>query len=306
MDWDKFLIKKAKRALNEITDFQSVIYKPPTHILIKIKNGKFELVTTERQKNDYRTKSIKKFLEKIDLSDNNDCVIPLRTSDSYEKQSDFCFSWAKPASKKGLLFPCWSFDNWEETVKEFDMHYIPWESRIEEPYFRGKDSTIEGSNLRKIVQNFYPDNITLNDSTINPVTDLMKYKVAFDLPGGKPWSVRTPYIDLSGCASLRILHYYPRWNETPWIQFYEDDKDLNGIPIEGNYNAPINQKQINPLKKRIAETLDTLYGKRSQNRAQKIREKIKSLTTKNITNYISFILKYIGDAQDIHNVQLKE
>jgi len=189
--------------------------------------------------------------------------------DSYGYDNDISFCWSKPYNKPGLLFPCWSFNNWENTVKEFDKHYIPWEEKLDEPYFKGQDSTKTKSNIRKIFKQMYPENVTLDDPVVSPVTDLMKYKVCFDLPGAKPWSVRTPYIDLSGSASLRVLHYYPKWGEKPWIQFYEDPKDLRGIFIEGNYDKPLKEQQIAMLQDEVPPVLNTLYGKRAQNRAEK-------------------------------------
>jgi hypothetical protein len=300
MDWDKFLLKRAKEDLSMYKNYDNVI-RGTKNAIIQIKEGKFNIKYqdgfTKTVFFEARERIIPYIFKQIDLSEMPDCKIPIYTYDSYDYNNNFHFCWAKPYTKPGLLFPCWSFYNWENTVKDFDKKYIPWESRYDEPYFKGSDTTARRSGVRKLFEDMYPDNVFLDDPVFSPVTDLMKYKVVFDLPGTKPWSVRTPYIDLSGSASLRVLHYYPKWGEKPWIQFYEDPKDLRGIFIEGNYDKPLKPEQINMLKDEVPSMVNTLNGKRAQNRAEKMRDRMKSLTTKHITNYISFICKYIGERQ---------
>jgi len=272
MDWDKFLLKRAKQDLSTFNTFDITV-KTHKHFFLQNKEGKFNI---QYQKDDVSTPFLKErivfidnLFKKIKTEDLPDFRIKMYKLDSYGYDNDISFCWSKPYNKPGLLFPCWSFNNWENTVKEFDKHYIPWEEKLDEPYFKGQDSTKTKSNIRKIFKQMYPENVTLDDPVVSPVTDLMKYKVCFDLPGAKPWSVRTPYIDLSGSASLRVLHYYPKWGEKPWIQFYEDPKDLRGIFIEGNYDKPLKEQQIAMLQDEVPPVLNTLYGKRAQNRAEK-------------------------------------
>lgn len=301
MDWDKFLLKRAKEDLSMYKNYNNVV-TGQKYGTIQIKEGKFSLKYPGKYSEglffENREKMIPYVFKHIDLSELPDCKIPIYLHDSYDYHDNFYFTWAKPYNKPGLLFPCWTFYNWEKEVQEFDKHYIPWEDRLDEPYFRGGDSTRRRSEVRSIFRSMYPYNITLGDPVWKPVTDIMKYKIAFDLPGVKPWSVRTPYIDLSGSASLRILHYYPKWNEKQWIQFYEDPKDLRGIVIEGNYNKPLKEQDIHMLEEEVPKQLKTLLGKRAQQRAEKMRERIKTLTIKHIAKYISFICTYIGERQD--------
>ena len=49
----------------------------------------------------------------------------------------------------------------------------------------------------------------------------------------------------------------------------------------------------------MPKQLRLLQGKRAQNRAEKMREKMKSLTTKHMLTYIKFICNYIGEKQDL-------
>jgi hypothetical protein len=302
MDWDKFLLKRAKEDLSAFKDFDfDIKTKTDKHVFLQNKEGKF-IVKYKKEQIKYnhfleRIKFIEDLFKKIKTEDLPDFVVKLYIYDSYGYDSDISFSWAKPYNKSGLLFPCWKFDDWENTKKKFETNYIPWEEKLDEPYFKGINSSRTRSNIRQIFHKLYPNNIILDDPVSSPVTDLMKYKVCFDLGGAKPWSVRTPYIDLSGSASLRVLHYYPKWGEKPWIQFYEDPKDLRGIFIEGNYDQPLKKEQISMLEDEVPLVLNTLYGKRAQNRAEKMREHMKSLTTKHMTNYISFICNYIGERQ---------
>ena len=299
MDWDKFLLKRAKEQLSEYKNFELKNVERH-HVVIKNKEGKLSL-THKLQKDHFaqpRIQFVQSLFNKINTKDLPDFSIKLNNFDSYDYDDTLSFCWARPYNKPGLLMPCWSFNKWEETIATFDKEYIPWESRLDEPYFRGADSSKDRSNIRKIVHNIYPKNVILNNPIRKPETEAMKYKLCFDLPGAKPWSVRSPYIDLSGSASVRIIHYYPKWDEKPWIQFYEDPKEMRGIFIEGNYDRPLKQEQIHYLEDELPRYIKLSLGKRSQTRAEKIREKMKQLTTQHMVNYVSYICNYIGERQD--------
>lgn len=301
MDWDNFLLKRAKEDLSSYKNFNNLV-TGQRFGMIQIKEGKFSLkYPGEFSKTIFfeSRQRIIPYMFNTDLSELPDCKIPIYLYDSYDYADNFSFTWAKPYNKPGLLFPCWSFYNWEKTVKEFDKAYIPWKDRSDEPYFRGADSTKKRSNIRKLFQQMYPENITLDHPVVKPIAELMNHKIVFDLPGQKPWSIRTPYINLSGSASLRVFHYYPKWGETPWIQFFEDPKDLHGIMLESNWDKPLKEEQIRQLEDELPEQIRLLHGKRAQNRAEKLREKMKTLTTQHMLNYIKFICTYIGEKQDL-------
>jgi hypothetical protein len=314
MDWDTALMKRAKHDLLGFKSFNNLKVKG-NHAIIQIKEGKYSLKRMYKHDPDGlfypREKYINKLLHLIDVSDLPDVQVPINLYDSYEWDGDFSFVWAKPYNKNGLLFPSWEFDEWNKKVKEFDDEYIAWDERSDTPYFKGRNTTEKSSNLRHILQDMYPEYILLDKLTTDneakykktkeyePITTLMKHKIVFDLPGNKPWSVRTPYIYLSGSTSLRIFQYYPRWGEKQWIQFFEDPKDLHGIMIEGNYDKPLKQEQVKYLEDEMPKQLRLLQGKRAQNRAEKMRERMKSLTTKHMLTYIKFICNYIGEKQDL-------
>jgi len=315
MDWDTVLMKRAKQDL-EMFDTFNKIKIDNTYGVIIIKDGKFNYKRNYKHNPEElmypREMHVKQMFKMIDTSDLPDVQIPVHLMDSYDWAGNFSFVWAKPYSKKGLLFPSWEFDDWDTKVKNFNNAYIPWKDRSDEPYFKGRDTTFPTSNIRKILRGLFPDYIHLDpiifteneakykqNKTYEPTTNLIKHKIVLDIPGTKPWSVRTPYIYLSGSASLRIFHYYPRWNEKPWIQFFEEPKDLHGLMLESNWEKPLKEEQIEYLQDEMPKQFRLLHGKRAQNRAEKMREKMKSLTTKHMLTYIKFICNYIGEKQDL-------
>lgn len=302
MDWNTFLTKRAKHDLELCSDLNSII-QSDKHVYIVVKEGKctveapYKFFSWRERTFKPRKDFIEKFMTQIDFSDSPDCKIPLRVSDSYEYTCKLSFSWAKPANKPGLLFPCWSFTNWEDTVKEFDTHYVEWDKRYDEGYFKGQDSSCTTTNLRKIVQDIFPSFIDLDSKVISPITDMQKYKVAFDLPGYAPWSVRTPFINLSGCASLRILLYDTKRNEEPWIQFFEHD--IHGIFIEESTAEHIPEKRKLKLAYEMNTEFNKSLGKRAQYKAEKLRQSMRSLTTKHMLTYVQYICNFVGEKQDI-------
>jgi len=302
MDWNKFLIDRANDHLSEYTDYDTIL-NTDKHCIVKIKDGKLtykKLYWDKFNIFEPRQKFIEKIFSKINLNEVQDCQIPINMYDSYEWNSkNFSFVWAKPYNKPGLLFPYLAFDDWESTVKKFNDNYIPWEKRSDEPYFYGQDSTSNRSNIRDLLQTYYPNYITLNNPKVQPVTDLMKYKINFDIPGARPWSVRSAFIALSGSASIRIIQYNPRWNEKTWIQFYENIDDIEGIEITNNYDKPLSEDIIKNLKPVIDSQIKSyLTEKENQKNAEILRNKMKELKTEHIINYITHIVNYIGKKQN--------
>lgn len=300
MNWNKFLIERANNDLNNYTDYDTIIQNEK-HLIVNIKDGKIKYKKLFFDKFNIftpREKFIEKIFSKIDLSDIQDCVVPINMYDSYEWNSkNFSFVWARPYNKPGLLFPYLAFDDWESTVKKFDNNYIPFEKRLDGPYFYGQDSTSNRSNIRDLLQKLYPENITLNNPIIQPVTDLMKYKIVYDIPGARPWSVRSAFIGLSGSVSLRIIQYNPVWNEKTWIQFYEDINDITGIEIQNNYDKPLSNEIIKNLKPTIDKVIQMSLKEEAEETANMIRQKMKKLKTDHILNYIKYIVNYIGKKQ---------
>jgi len=302
MDWDKFLINRANNDLSNFNDYDTII-KNDKHLIVNIKDGKIKYEQLYDDKFNIfepRQKFIEKMFNKLDLTELQDCRIPINMYDSYEWNSkNFSFVWSKPFNKPGLLFPYLAFDDWESTVKKFDDNYIPFQSRSNEPYFYGQDSTSSRSNIRDLLQKLYPNYITLNNPILQQVTDLMKYKIAFDIPGARPWSVRSAYIALSGSVSLRVIQYNPRWNEKTWIQFYEDINDIKGIEITSNYDKPLSTEIITNLKTTIDKQIKKSLKKEAEEKANQIRNKMRDLKTDHILNYIKHIVNYIGNKQNI-------
>jgi hypothetical protein len=310
MSWTNLLQSRADTDLQMYSpsEFDFDTQNTGKYVYIFIKDGKKKVITGNVPKNVQhvhipRTRFIEYMLDKIDANQIGDAIVPLFIADSFGYESKRIeFSWAKPANKRGLLFPCWSFMEWEKVKQEFQNKYIPWTEREIGPYFIGANST-EKSGFREIIRSFYPNNVVLTDSIqqwrsmFQPSTNLMKYKLVFDLPGLKPWSVRSPQIALSGSHSIRFLQYYPKWGEEPWIQFYEnlDDIRSSSIVLEGNYDIPIKKEIIQPLHDAIDNHIHS--GIRKWARAKRIRENMMKLNEQDIVRYLEYILRHVATRQ---------
>jgi hypothetical protein len=242
-----------------------------------------------------RISVIEYFLKKLNLSDIN-CVIPFYVWDSYGDEFSFPhFCWAKPHNKKGLLFPCWTFKNWDAVVDKAESSLVPWKEKEPDAYFKGSSKTTPKSKIRTTMQKIFPDYIKL-DQPHEHWTEMFKHKVLFDIGGNKPWSVRSPLIALSGSVPLRILQYYPKWNEDVWIQFYEDPTDVreNSIEIKGNYD-----REFIPSKEFVEECHQTLAGSlRKWKRAQSIQKRMMELKEEDIVFYLEYLIKDFAKRQN--------
>jgi hypothetical protein len=303
MDWDKFLLQKAKDDLSAFKDFDN-IKETKKHCIIHIKEGKLKLKCPEGYDMfgifQPREQFIQNMFNKIDLTEIQDCIIPVNMYDSYDWDGGFSFLWAKPYNKKGLLFPYLLFDKWDSIQKDFS-NYIPWSERSNEPYFKGSDNLTlkKRSNIRRILRDMYPQNIILDNPLREPETQLMKYKLVFDIPGAKPWSVRSAFIALSGSSSIRIIQYNPGWQEKTWIQFYEEPEDIKGIVLAQSYNKPLTKEHLEYLNESVEVCKIELIKSPYEKKAFKEREKLMSLKTEHILKYISTICNYIGKKQGI-------
>ena len=304
--WKTILQKRADTDLSMYSDFSipSISKQEKERIvLVEITRGKYTVV----DKNSYRTNGYKDmipnrisvieyFLKKMNLSEVPDCTIPFYCWDSYGDEFLFPhFSWAKPQNKKGLLFPCWTFKNWDAVVDEAKEAQVPWKDKQPDAYFKGSGKTSYKSEIRTTMQKIFPDYIKL-DEPQEHWTEMFKHKVLFDIGGGKPWSVRSPLIALSGSVPLRILQYYPKWNEDVWIQFYEDPSEIreNAIEITQNY-----YKKFIPSKEFVEECHETLAGSlRKWKRAQSIQKRMMELKEEDIVFYLEYLIKEIAKRQN--------
>lgn len=304
--WSSFLKKRADEDIAMYDTFEISRNLRLKYIFIKIKDGKLRYNRIS-QEFDYANKMADWILQKMNVSELPDCEIPLYTGDSYgweDKNIHFC--WAKPEGKKGILFPAWEFTNWDKTKKDFTDKYIPWTERETGPYFIGRNTSKPFTNIREIVKSLYPENVKLLDEkkpeyevrkTVGePATNLMKYKLVFDLAGKTPWSGRTPLIDLAGCSSVRILNYYPKWGEGVWYQFYEDPSTIDGVRLEGNYRTPIPESKVPQLKDAIDDEISKAIKRHARARAN--RERMMKLTTDHMVKYLEYIFTEVGKRQD--------
>ena len=301
MDWDSFLLDRANTDLKMYKNFDNIV-KDDKHINVRIKDRKLYLPKIKKtQNNDIfinRYEFIENILNKCNLENIQDCTIPIYIHDSYDSNDDiFSFCWSKPYTKKGLLFPCWSFNDWEKIVKEFDNHYVEWKDRSNDPYFVGANTSRSRSNIRTIMQKIYPEHVIIEPKKRHPIFQLMDHKLAFDLGGVKPWSVRSPYIALSGCVPIKIIQYYSKWHENTWIQFYENPSEIDGLIIDANYDQPLKEDVVNGLEDKVNALIKNNLKKWQKARA--IRERMRKLKTNNIINYLEYIFNYIGNKQNM-------
>ena len=304
-DWKNILKKRADKDLSMYEDFSvpSISKQDKQKIvLVEINKGKYTVV----DKNSYKTNPYKDFsarlsgieyyLKKLNLSEVEDCTVPFYVWDSYGEEFNFPhFSWAKPYSKKGLLFPCWTFKNWDAVVEEAKQTHVPWKDKEPDAYFRGSGKTTPRSKIRQIMQKIFPEYIKL-DAPHEAWTEMFKHKILFDIAGHKPWSVRSPLIALSGSVPLRILQYYPKWGEEPWIQFYEDPAEIreNALEITQNYD-----KEFIPSKEFVEACHKTLAGSlRKWKRAQRIQKRMMQLKEEDIVFYLEYLIKEFAMKQN--------
>jgi hypothetical protein len=304
-DWKKFLKQRADKDLSMYSDFSvpSISQKEKERVLlVEIRKGKYSIVDkTSYRTNPYkdmvsnRISVIDYYLKKLNLSDIPDCRLVFYVWDSYGDEFKFPhFSWSKPHNKKGLLFPCWSFKKWDAVVKEAGNKNVSWKDKKTDAYFRGS-STSTRSKIRETMQKIFPDYVKL-DGAHEPWTEMFKHKVLFDIAGAKPWSVRSPLIALSGSVPLRILHYYPKWGEDVWIQFYEDAEEIreNAIEIRGNYD-----KEFIPTKEFVEECHEKLDGSlRKWKKAQSIQKRMMELKEEDIVFYLEYLIKEFAKKQN--------
>ena len=302
--WKNFLQKRADADLSMYDDFsvpKLLKEEKERIVIIEIRKGKYFIEDKHLYKtNGYkdfpaRLSGVEYYLKKLNLSDIPDCRLAFYMWDSYGEEFSFPhFSWAKPHNKKGLLFPCWTFDKWDNVVSYAKDHIVPWKDKENDGYFRGLD-TPKRSKIRQIMQKLFPNYIKL-DGPYEPWTEMFKHKVLFDIPGWKPWSVRCPLIALSGSVPLRILHYYPKWGEDVWIQFYEDPKEIreNAIEIKGNYD-----REFIPSKEFLEEVHDKFEGSvRKWKRAQSIQKRMMELKEEDIVFYLEYLIKEFAKRQN--------
>jgi hypothetical protein len=305
--WTSFLKKRADEDIAMYDNFEISRDLRLKYIFIRIKDGKLKYNRINPEF-DYANKMADWILQKMDVKNLPDCVIPLYTGDSYGWEDEHIhFCWSKPEGKKGILFPSWEFRDWDKTKRDFVDKYIPWTEREVGPYFIGRNTSKPFTNIREIVKDLYPEHVKLLDETKSedvarqtlgePSTNLMKYKLAFDLAGKAPWSIRSPLIDLAGCSSVRILNYYPKWDEGIWYQFYEDIKNINGIHLQGNYRNPIPQSKVPELKKLIDKEITSAIKRHA--RAKANRERMLHLTTDHMVNYLEYIFTEVGKRQNL-------
>jgi hypothetical protein len=110
-------------------------------------------------------------------------------------------------------------------------------------------------------------------------TNMCNYQFVFDLPGRFPWSVRTPLVELSGANPIRILLYYAKWDEEPWVQFY-DYKQPTGLLLNANYHKPLSDENIEKIKQYVSKI-------------QKKKTIHKSNLYELTTNDIAFYMRYL-------------
>lgn len=296
--WKTLLQKRADKDLSMYSNFSIPDLSKEEKekiLLVQIKKGKYRFIDkTSYRTNPYkdiadRLGIIEYYMKKLNLTDVPDCTVAFYLWDSYGEEFSFPhFSWAKPHNKMGLLFPCWTFENWDSVVSHAEEHNVEWKEKESDGYFKGSGKTTPRSKIRQTIQKIFPDYVKL-DTPNEPWTEMFKHKLLLDIPGNKPWSVRSPLIALSGSVPLRFLQYYPKWHEDVWIQFYEEPEEIreNAIEIRENYN-----KEFIPSKDFLDEVQTKVAGTtRRWRRAQRIQKEMSELKEEDIVFYLKYLIK---------------
>jgi hypothetical protein len=274
------------------------------YAMIVIKNGVIRIVQKVKDSElmkvySSRFETIQKLLVSLQPKLKNkkfpDISIPIYTGDNFLWDYNgpyFCY--AKPQNKNGLLFPHWNFVNWDLTKKTFEECNLPWKERINDIYFKGDATSKVHSQIREKLATIYPS-IKLS-GPFEPPTTMCKYKYVFDLPGRLPWSVRSPILELTGSHPIRFLLYYKKWDEKPWVQFYEY-KEPGGLHIDINYNKPLSNENIEKIKTYVSK----FQHKRSLHKSDLVE-----LTEEDIAYYLNYLFTKLQKYNPIFEKSLKE
>jgi hypothetical protein len=233
-----------------------------------------------------RIEFVKSLLKGIIKKGHNlpDLIVPFNIGDSYMYDYNgpyFC--WSKPINKNGLLFPHWNFKDWNSTVRKFKDASLPWNERKQGPFFRGNDTTRKKSNIRKVLSKHF-SSIILTPPFNKPPTEMCEYKYIFDIAGGKPWSIRSPFAELSQAHIIRPLQFYSKWDEKPWVQFY-DVNEPTGFKLDTNYDKPLTNETL------IKEFVD--YTNKFQNKRSLYKSDLLDLTEDDIHFYILYLFHHL-------------
>lgn len=286
--WQKRLKIVADRDLSLIPNKIDSYKIFDTNGLIISNNNNIEFLFNNNKKStkldfhsNQRIYFIKNFLKNIKNLPN--VIVPFKFGDSYMYDYNgpyFC--WAKPMNKNGLLFPHWNFENWNSTVRKFKDSSIPWNERKQGPFFRGNKNSFYYSQIREKLVKYFPT-IYLDPPFDKASTEMCEYKYIFDLPGSKPWSIRSPLAELSQAQIIRPLLYYSKWNEQPWVQFYEY-KEPNGLKISINYEKSLPDNVIQT----IVDYSNKFMNKRSLHKSD-----LSELSEEDIHYYIRYLFHHL-------------
>lgn len=306
MDWTIELQERADDDLKEFAHFDISRTLGLRYVFIKIKEGHLFFNRLPQHTFGFANDWLNWILPKLSVSELPDVEIPLYVGDSYGwEDENVHFCWSKPAGKRGLLFPAWEFLHWDRTQAQFKAQFVPWNRREDGPFFVGRNTSSEFTNIRKHVQTWFPKHVTLFDEKRSEAeirtigmhpTELCRFKTVFDLPGRTPWSGRSALIALSGSSPVRVLQFHSKWGEGPWFQFWENPNNMQGIRVDCNWRKSLSTETLAKLKpafqKEIAEALTR------QMEAQTLREKMMSLKTHHIVEYLEHIFRKVGKKQN--------
>lgn len=276
------------------------------HCIIKFINNKYTLYKCKNTiDNENRYNSIKILLNKMikyinynNLNQLNGIFI-FRIADGYDYEYDIpTICYAKPINKKSFLYPDFNFHRLENKKKKFNK-YCNNINKINKIYFKGNSTSHLKTQIREKMTNLkHPFKIDISNKSI-PYYHICNYKYLLDLPGYKPWSVRLIELYLSRSLPIRIIFYNSKWNEKPWIQFYEKMFNLSSINIKYdiNYDREIKNIIINEIHSKII----LIYNKieKNNNLYNKIvntnYEKTMSLSEDHISFYMYKMLNAYND-----------
>jgi hypothetical protein len=286
--WQHHLKSVADRDLALIPTSISIKYKlGGSYSILQIYNGKikiyYSLSKVLREHLQPRFNDAKLLLENLQMKLKKkqfpNITIPLYVGDSYAWDYEGpCLCYSKPKNKNGLLFPHWNFLNWDKTKETFKKECtLPWKERIGDIYFKGDKTSEPHSQIREKLAKIYPS-IQLS-GPYQPPTTTCKYKYVFDLPGRFPWSVRSPFLQLSNSQIIRIDLFNARYGEENWVQFY-DYKDPISLKIKTQYLKPLKDEYV----EQIQEYVKSFTKKRSLHKTD-----LYDLNEEDIAFYLNYL-----------------
>lgn len=252
-------------------------------------------------------KIIEKTLEKYKI---NDTIIILYSGDNYCYDNKPIFNYALPDNKLGLIFPHFSFidyNNYDNNIDNIKQTFNNYKANViyNDIYFKGSSSSKKQTRIReKLEYEEKPLNVIVSSKTYEEIYKIKNHKYILDLPGVKPQSIRFNLLTFSERLIIRISFYNSKKNEKSyWRQFtdfiYEGNKDYIHLVYDLDYDNKISTTNYNKIKTDILKIYNYF-----ENNNSKYKKIVSNMTKKSKKLTFNYTLKYIAKLLNIYTKSL--